>query len=215
MKPAIFDLDGTILRGNSWTAFYWRTWMRRPRCAAGLAWATALRAAGRLDGRGLREAALASLRGLSAEMVTAEGERLWTKTLSSWVRPAARREIAARRAAGYATGLATGAFDFVAEAAARELKLEVWACTRLEYRDGVCTGRIAGAEARGTEKASAVKAALAGREVDWAEACSFSDDAEDAPLWRLTGERVWVRRRGSGDVGIGEPGVRGEDWDAS
>lgn len=196
MKHAIFDLDGTILAVNSWPAYYRRCWTLRPVGAPKLIWATALRALGVLDGRGLREVALGCLRGKSRDAVREAGQKLWAESLRNWVRPAARLEIERRRAAGYAVGVATGAFDFIAEAAARDLGLEVWAGTRLEYSGGLCSGRIHGAETRGEAKAAAVRAALAGRDVDWAGSIAFSDDWEDLPLWRMTGDAVWVRPEG-------------------
>jgi len=195
MRLAIFDLDGTVLRGNSWRVYFWWTVRRRPGRAAGLLCALARRAAVLLDGRGLREAALAPLRGLDAKAVRAVGAELVARRLSAQIRPQARRELARCVAEGFEPVLATGAFDFVAEALAAELGIRRVVCTRLAYGgDGLCEGRIQGVETRGRAKAEAVRAMLDGRAVDWPGSRAFSDDMEDVPLFALVGRPVLVTR---------------------
>lgn len=203
MKLAIFDLDGTVLRGNSWRAYFWWMVRRRPGRAAGLLCALARRAVGLLDARGLREEALAPLRGLDASAVRAVGAELVAQRLSAQIRPRARQELARCVAEGHEPVLATGAFDFIAEVLAAELGIRRVVCTRLAYgENGLCEGRIQGAETRGRAKAEAVRAMFEGRSVDWAGSCAFSDDMEDAPLFALAGRPVLVTRAAKAPEGI-------------
>ncbi len=211
MRLAIFDVDGTVLRGNSWQEYFWWT-VREGRAAApGLLGRLVLRKAGLLSARALREAALRPLRGLKEDEVAAVGRRLFDERLRKQVRGAARAEVERVRKDGFVPVLATGAFEFLAECVAEELGVTEIVCTRLEYEGGRCAGRIHGAETRREAKAAAVQDKFAGRAVDWAGSRAYSDDAEDAPLWALVGDRVMIRPMGG--RGRSQPdGVRVLEW---
>lgn len=195
MKLAIFDLDGTVLRANSWRLYFRRMYRTWPSCAPAFSWGLVRRAGGVLDGRGLREVSLRPLRGMTVAEVRDTGVSLAKSELFPLVRPGAHRELARCAADGCELVLATGAFDFIAEAMACELGIRRVVCTRLDYdQAGRCTGRIMGAEARGRAKADAVSSLMAGERVDWSSSCAFSDDMEDAPLFSLVGRAVLVGR---------------------
>lgn len=193
MRLALFDLDGTVLRGNSWRAFFW--WILRERSgqAPRLLFRLALRRARLIDGRALREATLRPLRGLDLATVQGMGERIWAERLRAMVRPAARREIDRARACGLQPVLATGTFDFLAAPIARELGIDEVVSSRVAFDGGRCTGCIVGPETRSVHKATAIQSRFAGREIDWAGSQAFTDDVEDAPLWALVGDPVLVR----------------------
>ncbi len=214
MRLALFDLDGTVLRGNSWQEFFWWQLRRRPLLAPGLLARLALRTAGAMSGRALREAALRPWAGLDATELAALGRRVTETRLRALVRPVARREIARAVTDGCEPALATGTFDFLAAAIATELGVREIVCTRLEFSGGKFTGRIAGDEARGAAKAAAVRAHFAGREVEWARSRAFSDHLEDAPLFALVGEPVFVAPAGARPAGL-PPGMSVVDWDES
>jgi putative phosphoserine phosphatase/1-acylglycerol-3-phosphate O-acyltransferase len=193
VKLAIFDLDGTLLCGNSWRVYLNRSLRRNPLRVPVVVWALARRALGLLDGRGLREVTLAPLIGLNVDAVRTAGAELVAARLLARIRPLARREVERCRAEGHELVLATGAFDFIAQVLAGELGVSHVICTQLEYdQDGRCAGRIRGEEMRGKAKAEAVRAMFAGQTVDWRSSCAFSDDMEDAPLFGLVGRPVFV-----------------------
>ena len=212
MRLALFDLDGTVLRGNSWHEYFWWTMRGRPALAPGLLARLALRRIGLMRADVLRAAALRPLNGLEAAAVAALGARVWTERLRAQVRLAAREEIARVRRDGCEPVLATGAFDFLAEPVAAELGVREIVCTRLDYAGDICLGRVAGAEARGRAKADAVRAHFAKREVDWMRSRAYSDDVEDAPLFALVGESVLVARGAIRPVSL-LANVKVADWD--
>ena len=214
MRLALFDVDGTVLRGNSWHEYFWWTIGQRPALAPPLLALLALRGARAIAGRTLREAALRPLRGLDAAAIATLGRRVTDERLRPLVRPAARREILRSVTEGCVPVLATGAFDFLAQPLAVELGVAEVICTKLEFADGCCRGRIAGPELRGAAKAGAVRAHFEGRDVDWAGSRAFSDDREDAPLLSLVGEPWFVSRGAVADEGLPAT-VRGVDWDGS
>lgn len=196
MRLAIFDLDGTVLRGNSWHAYFGWMLHRHPSAAPGLLWALGRRAAGLLDGRGLRDVALRPLCGMLDEEVRAMGEELVVRRLIQTIRPRARHELARRVEEGCVPVLATGAFDFIAMPIADELGMAHVVCTRLGFDgDRRCAGCIRGEETRGRKKAAALEALFVEASVDWKRSCAFSDDLEDAPLFALVGRPVLVTAR--------------------
>jgi HAD-superfamily subfamily IB hydrolase, TIGR01490 len=192
MRLAIFDVDGTVLRGNSWQAFFWWAVGEWPGAAPGLLARLAARRLGLMTGEGLRAAAVLGLRGRTRAEVEEIGRRIFRERLASQVRSAARAEVERVKREGFVPVLATGAFDFLAERVAEELGVADVVCTRLEYEGEVCAGRIRGVETRREAKAAAVRARFAGGAVDWAGSRAYSDDVEDAPLWALVGAKVLV-----------------------
>ncbi len=196
MRLAIFDMDGTVLRGNSWQEYFWWAVGEWPGAAPGLLARLALRKGGVLSARALRDAALRPLHGKSQAEVEEVGRRVFEARLRAQIRRAARREIAEMQAQGFSPVLATGAFEFLARPVAEELGVGEVVCTRLEYDSGVCGGRIRGLETRGEEKAGAVRERFANRAVEWAGSRAYTDDLEDLPLLNLVSDRVLVSAAG-------------------
>ena len=197
MRLAIFDLDGTVLRCNSWHVFYVWTLRNHPGRAPGLLLRLVARRMRMIDGHVLRAAALRSLAELDAAAVARIGERVWSERLFGCVRAEARREIERAHAEGMTLVLATGAFDFLAEPIAASLGITEIVCSRVAFAGGKCLGRIDGPETRGAIKAETVRARFAGQPIDWAGSRAYSDDVEDAPLWALVGEPVMVAPGGT------------------
>lgn len=211
MRLAIFDVDGTLLRGNSWQAYFWWAVGEWPAAAPGLLARLVLRKSGLLKAQALRDAALRPLRGKTSAEVEDVGRRVFEMRLRGQIRSEARREIERVRAEGFVPVLATGAFDFLARRVAEELGVSEVVSTRLGFERGMCAGCIHGAETRGEEKAAEVRGHFAGRPVEWAESRAYSDDVEDAPLWALAGDRVLVRAVGKETIQPPE-GVRVVTW---
>lgn len=192
MRVAVFDLDGTVLRGNSWHEYFRWSLSRWPSLAPALLMRLAWRYARLITPRQLREAALRPLRGLSAEEVAGIGSAIYATRLSGRIRCAARREIGRANAEGFAPVLATGGFDFLVEPIARDLCIREIVCSRLTFVDGRCCGRIEGEETRGVAKAEALRRHFSRRDVDWSTSRAYSDDFEDRPLLEMVGEPVLV-----------------------
>jgi HAD superfamily hydrolase (TIGR01490 family) len=192
MRLALFDLDGTVLRGNSWHIFYWWALRRWPLRAPGLLVLLFLRRLRLIEARTLQQAALRALAGADPATINAIGRQLFAKRLRELIRPAAKQEIARRFAEGHQIVLATAAFDFLAAPIAEELGVKQIIATRLEFAGGVCAGRSVFPEPRGVAKAEAVRAHFNGGSVDWRGSCAFTDEREDLPLLGLVGDPVFV-----------------------
>jgi len=195
MKVAIFDFDGTLLRGNSYHLFFQWVLRNRPARAPGLLLCLLLRKLRLVPARFLKNCTLRVLRGLSEAEVLALGRRLHQELLAPRLRPEGLRELAQRRAEGCEIVLLTGAFDFLVAPLVEAQAIPLWHATRLEFRDGLCAGAIDGEESRGSEKLRAMETLFAGRMVDWAESRAYGDEEDDVPVLSRVGHPVWIETR--------------------
>ena len=211
MRLALFDLDGTVLRGNSWHEYFWWSVRQRPAAAPWLLAHLALRRARLTESHTLARVTLGPLRGQDPEAVAAVGRQVFADRVGALIRPAARREIARCVADGCVPVLATATMDFLAFPVAAELGVREVIATRLEYAAGKCQGRWLLPEPRGVAKAAAVQARFAGQAVDWAGSRAYSDEAVDLPLLGLVGEPVFVTAMRPAGL---DARIRSVDWDA-
>lgn len=192
MKIAIFDFDGTLLRGNSWQLFFWWTMRRHPRRAPALLVGLVLRQLGLLSARRLKEQVLTGLRGLREETVEQLGQDFFQQVLASRLRQVGLQEIGACREAGCAIVLISGAFDFVVKPLVDAENIPYWRATRLQYEQGRCTGRILGPELVGEAKPEAVRTLFADRKVDWPDSRAYGDEPTDLPVLSLVGRPCYI-----------------------
>ena len=193
---AVFDLDGTLARGDTFLPYLLghlrrtpRRWLSTPR----LARAVALYYSGGIDNSALKTTFLTAI--LAGE--TEEGLRPWTTTyLQRLLRNGLRRDglaaLAAHRAAGWATVIATASPDLYVAPLANRLGFDVAIATRLERGpDGRFTGGLDGANCHGAEKAARFAAWRATAAVSgplWV----YSDHHSDLPLLDMADRRIAV-----------------------
>lgn len=220
MRPAaVFDLDGTLIRGTSAERLLLRHLLRegvvgwRGMAAAGalvvtLPWAGWTRAV-RRNKRWLTgvpvDQVLSRLDAFLDEVVAPQ----WCGTM------VARME--ALRAQGVAPFLLSGSPEFLAEAVARRLGMEGWLGTPMEVVDGRFTGRLDGVHLFAEAKRHALAAMARDHELDLGASWGFADHATDVPFLERFGHPVAVAadaelRRVAGERGwevveCGAPGV--------
>lgn len=203
MRVAVFDLDGTLIRGQSYAyllRWLWQRGWRRPRIVALLAAGVpsyVLRKVGWVDrlrnqerwARGMawlwRGVAVDEVRALMADFVAC---------LQPWVRPEVLAEMHARRREGCRIILASTVVAPLLEQVAKAVNADGWVATPLEVRDGHFTGRLAGLPCNGWRKVEGVEALVRGwgSEVDWAGSCAYSDGFPDVPLLERAGNPTAV-----------------------
>lgn len=156
---AVFDLDGTLSRRDTFLPFllgYLRRnparWSALPRLAV----ATAAYYAGFIDNHALKASFLTAIVGGA----TKDELRPWTATfldrlIRTGLRPDALAALAAHRAAGATTVLATASPELYVRPLAARLGFDAMIATRLERdADGRFTGRLDGGNCHGPEKAT-------------------------------------------------------------
>ena len=190
MKLALFDLDGTLLDGDSDHAFC--------QFVIGLGWADAHAftrrndaffadyLAGRLDIHAYVDFATAPWRQRSAAELAHAQARFLAEVVQPMFKPAARALVESRRNQGDLLALVTATNDFVTRPIADLLGIDALIATEL-VRDerGCATGAIRGTPSFREGKIERVQAWLAGRGQrlqDFETSTFYSDSTNDLPL---------------------------------
>lgn len=195
MKPAaVFDLDGTLIRGTSAERLLVPYLVRRGvvgwrQLGRALAVAATLPAVGRTramrsNKRYLAGVEVAAVEAHMGDFVAVVLEARWCTGVM------ARME--ALRAEGHALHLLTGAPDFIAEAVAARLGMDSYVATPMEVRGGSYTGLLAGPHCFAEAKRTAALALADGQAIDLARSFGFADHASDVPFLECFGRPVAV-----------------------
>lgn len=197
VRVAFYDLDRTVTRLPTWTAFLVFAALRRAPWRLGLLPAVAAAALAKrvdlLSRDRLKELMHAFMLGRSMPALAEAGlsEAFARRVLASNVRPGARARISEDRNAGYRVVLATAAHRFYAEPIARGLGIPDVVATEAERSvEGDLLNRLAGANVYGLAKLAAVEKWLAREGMARAGTSIrfYSDHATDAPCLAFADE---------------------------
>jgi HAD superfamily hydrolase (TIGR01490 family) len=213
MKPrlAVFDFDGTVLRGNSWHLFF-AAQLRQRRRAPWLLTALAIRRTRLVTAEWLQNQALAPWRGRSRRQVEESAQAFYAAEIRPRLRAAALTEISRHRAQGDEVVLVSAAWDVLLAPFAAGEGLSSWSGTPVAFDGDNCLGRLATPLLRGEAKAVWLRQAFAGREIDWAGSHAYGDEASDLPLLRLAGFPCFVTTGGKAAPAGLPPGTRQLTW---
>lgn len=195
MRPAaVFDVDGTLIRGTSAERLL-VPWLVRQRVigARQLAAAAALAATYPLVGR--TRALRANKRWLAGVEVAAVLSRmdafLDEAVAPRWHEPVLSR-LEALRAHRIAPFLLSGAPDFIVEAVGERLGVEGTVSTAMEIRDGCFTGRLQGPHRFASAKRDALTALARDHDLDLEASWAFADHQSDVAFLEGVGHPVAV-----------------------
>jgi len=178
---AVFDLDGTLIRGTSAERLLVPYLVRRgvigPRqLAASLATALTLPIVGRTGALRRNKRYLA---GVEVEEVRHHLPRFFTDVLEARYCAPALARMEALRSEGHAVCLLTGAPDFLADAVVRRFGMTGGIGTPLEIRGGCFTGRLAGTHYFGEGKVRGVEELVRCHGLDLDRSFGFADHVSD------------------------------------
>lgn len=200
-KPyALFDFDGTLIRGDSIVHFVRYAHARGLTGAGGLLraalWAVAYGLHLTTAERAKRES-LSFLADREQAGVEALGRAFCREELLPRLYPQGVEELRRRHAEGAEVLLVTASPSFYLEALKEELPIQRIIGTRMHVENGVYTGLIAGENCRGVQKPLRLAEDLAARGdmVDYAASWAYGDSASDAPMLALCGHKVGVNPR--------------------
>jgi phosphatidylglycerophosphatase C len=213
---ALFDLDGTITRRETYIAYLIGFLARHPgrlARAAPLAGALGLYAAGQRDNRWLKTTFLRTiLGGLELRALEAWTEFFLDRLLERGLRPRALEVIEQHRAAGDRILLVTASLSFYAEPLGRRLGFDEVLCTRAAVDGtGRLTGELEGGNCYGAKKLRRVQDYLRDG-APGPPATFYTDHQADLPLLQFVERPIVVSptrrmRRTATRLGIAI-----EDW---
>lgn len=193
---AAFDVDGTLTTRDCVTPFLRElagsrligTLARHPLAV--------LLAALTRDNDRLKEIACAALAGLDAHAVETRGATFAREVRGAWMRPDTLARLDHHRALGHRVVLVSASLEPYLRPLGALLHADGVLCTQLEVDDaGVLTGRLAGANCRGPEKARRLQGWLAERGLERAELWAYGDSRGDRELLALADQATDVRGR--------------------
>jgi phosphatidylglycerophosphatase C len=193
---AAFDFDGTLTRRDTLLPFLVDV-AGPTRVGRAIA-----RDAGRFvsiaAGRGDRDVAKANLvaralGGMAHDVVVERGRAYARRVVDRGLRPALLERLHWHQAQGHQVVIVSASLDAYLHDIAQQLEVATVLCTTLEVDNGVVTGRLAGGNCRGPEKAARLRPYLSGRDVQlWA----YGDSRGDDEMLAMADRALRVTRRG-------------------
>jgi len=195
MIAALFDMDNTLLRGDtgmSWTRFLYKRGELPAAMVAKAVYWSALYKLAVLDMDAVVTRIVANLAGDSeAEMIAKCGE-WYEREIAPLVAPAARVAIEYHRAAGHTIVLATGSTVYAARPVAAGVQIDHVLATELEVdAAGLFTGKPR-ALCFGRHKVTLVEAWARREGIDLARSYFYSDSYNDLPMLERVGTAIAV-----------------------
>jgi phosphatidylglycerophosphatase C len=193
---AAFDVDGTLTTRDCVTPFLRE--LAGSRLGATLArhpLVVAL-AVARRDNDALKELACTALEGLDATDVAERGAAYARRIRGAWMRPDTLARLDRHRALGHVVVLVSASLEPYLDPLGTLLGADAVLCTRLEVGDdGRLTGRLAGRNCRGPEKAVRLRAWLEERRLGDATVWAYGDSRGDRELLALADRAELVKGR--------------------
>lgn len=191
---AFFDMDGTLLRGESQLSFLlWcmgrgiaPRWRSVPVMLAYLLYLAGISK----DAVRLRSLGFGLFSGLNVEMLDAAAVEFFNTRLKNRIRSKSADLVNWHRQQGHNTALVTSASAAVAAPVAVYLEVDTLISTALQSENGVYTGRRAMPDPYGEGKALLVESHCADFGFSLAHSYAYSDHESDAPLLIKVGHPI-------------------------
>lgn len=196
VRVAVFDLDGTITRRDTYVDFLlycFRCMPGRLLSAPLLVWALVLYKAGFRSNHWLKARFLGLIAGgVDSDKLEVLASHFCKKVLRHDVKKGALDEIQKLKAEGYKIVIATASFGFYVEKLATALEADALLCSNARLDDNGCIkGELQGLNCIGEEKARRVQELLCDKGWTHVER-AYSDHKVDLPLLKMSNIAVVV-----------------------
>jgi HAD superfamily hydrolase (TIGR01490 family) len=190
---AFYDMDGTLVSTNLVHSFLFvarnEPWLPDGllKTASALAKLPAFAWVDRKSRMRFNEMLFAGFEGAYRDNLLEIARDHFEKVLHPNIYPGARDLVDRGRARGLRQVLVTGNLDFLVAPLVQELGLHDAICNRLEFRDGIATGRVVRPVIAGAGKARAIQEYARDHDIDLLESHAFSDSYSDLPMLSVVG----------------------------
>lgn len=195
---AFFDLDGTLVSTNLVHAYWYFArnnqglWKSFARSVETLLKVPLFAAANTWDRQIFNEVFFKMYAGESVDRLRYLSEEICEDVLKPAVYPGALELIRAVKARGLKPIIVSGAPDFTLKPIAAHLGFEEFACNRLEFVDGRCTGRMLPPVMAAATKAAWIREWCEEREVRLSDCYAYADSYSDLPMLSVVGHPAAV-----------------------
>ncbi len=195
---AFFDMDGTLVSTNLVHSFLFLA-AQEPsipeavvKTAMGVARIPAFAIVDRFSRVAFNEMLFASFKGSYEDNLLELADEHFDKVLEPAIYPGAKDLVRTGRKRGLRQVLVSGSLDFLVAPLARALGIEDIIANRLEFRDGVATGRLVRPLVASAAKARLLQEYARDHELDLLECHAFSDSYSDYPMLAVVGRPAAV-----------------------
>ncbi|MFN5704754.1 MAG: HAD family hydrolase [bacterium] len=191
-RVAIFDFDDTLFRGQSHSYFISFLESKLPPLKF---FYTKLRK--RFEPKAIndrlhKEYLLKPFKGYSEEWIDKIAFDFYNDVIRRRLKKKVLNEFSKHKSVGDKLIIASGGFDVYLKYFELEFQPEILICTKLEFRNGIFTGKFKGEEVLSENKALQVKLELSEEIIAWQDSYVYSDHISDLPLFNLVGNRIVV-----------------------
>ena len=198
MAACYFDVDGTLVRTNLvHPTLYYLLNQANPQRTLGKVVGALLRAPRLLaaelqDRRLFNEELYALYKGTSEDRLLTLADDAYEKVLKPAIFKDARKLVATCKDKGHEVVIISGALDFLMARLARELGADDVIANKLEFLDGLATGRMLPPVVAGPTKALLVRDHARDHGHDLDECFAYSDSYSDVPMLSVVGHPAAV-----------------------
>jgi len=190
---AFYDMDGTLIKTNVVHAYAYYALnagtigKRLNKTASLIANLPFYWVADKIDRKLFNEAFYKSYEGFSEDRLILLGEELFERVIKPNIFPGAIDLIKRSREQGHKQVIVTGALDVITEPVADYLGVDDFVANRLEYLDGIATGRLHKPFIAGANKALWVRQYGEQHGLDLDRSFAYADSGSDLPLLSVVG----------------------------
>ncbi|MFZ3091282.1 MAG: HAD family hydrolase [Nitrospirota bacterium] len=190
MFTAIFDLDGTLTKKDTYVPFLLlciKEFGLRRFSVIFLPLYVLLYKCGIITNARLKEVFLSKiLSGIPIEQLDPVAERFVSYLINKGLNRTVIQILNAHLGQKNRVILATASFDFYTQRFAERIGIGQIVCTRSELKNGILTGRILGSNCHGQEKVRRIEELL--NPSDWGASLFYTDHYSDLPLLKKVGK---------------------------
>jgi HAD superfamily hydrolase (TIGR01490 family) len=192
---AFFDMDKTVLAVNSGTLWLRHLVTHREITAFELAratWWLALYQLALVDGEFVFAEAAGSVKGQREVDMRRTCDRWFAEKVAPHITAGACDKVAEHRARGDLLAVLSSSSPYASEPLGAHLDIPHVLCTRLEVKDGIFTGAVAGSVCFGRGKVRVAEEFAREHDVDLSASWFYTDSYSDLPMLERVGHPVAV-----------------------